>query len=102
VEDQLWFSDMQRDPLNRARNVIRILRSSDQRKQEFESVIKSGNESGWYNNVTVPNLELLRDVKTRWDSTYIMIQRLQQLRPVSLQHLFQSSRLSMIPTLAGY
>ena len=29
-------------------------------------------------------LQLLRDVKTRWDLVYTMLERLRQLRPVSL------------------
>jgi hypothetical protein len=33
--------------------------------------------------VQVPELQPLRDVKTRWDSVYMMLQRLRQLRPVS-------------------
>jgi hypothetical protein len=34
--------------------------------------------------VQVPNLGLLRDVKMRWDSVYMMLERLRQLRPVCL------------------
>jgi hypothetical protein len=33
--------------------------------------------------VQVPELQPLRDVKTRWDSVYLMLRRLRQLRPVS-------------------
>jgi hypothetical protein len=32
VEDQAWFSGMNRDPIKRAHMIVRILRSSDQRK----------------------------------------------------------------------
>jgi hypothetical protein len=53
-------------------------------------VIENGNKSGWFRDprtsavIKVPDLELLRDVKTRWDSTFAMIERLMRLRPVSL------------------
>jgi hypothetical protein len=89
AKDRAWFLGMKRNPIARAREVVRILRSSDQRKQDFEEVIKNGNKSGWFRGVdssvvVVPNLEPKRDVKTRWDSTYNMIERLLVLRPVSL------------------
>jgi hypothetical protein len=82
AEGRAWFSNMTCDPINRARRVVRILRSSDQRRQAFKEVIKNGNACKWF-NVVVPDLEPLRDVKTRWDSTYAMIERLLKLRPVS-------------------
>jgi hypothetical protein len=40
AEDQAWFSGMNRDPIKRTRTVVRILRSSDQRKRDFKEVIK--------------------------------------------------------------
>jgi hypothetical protein len=69
AKDQAWFSGMNRDPIKRAHAVVRILRSSDQRKQDFKEVIKNGNKSGWFRGVdsfvtVVPDLEPLRDVKT--------------------------------------
>lgn len=89
AEERAWFSGMKRDPIKRARMVVRILHSSDQRKRDFKEVINNGNKSGWFRGVdssvvVVPNLEPLRDVKTRWDSTYAMIERLVRLRPVSI------------------
>jgi len=82
TDGRAWFSNMRCDPINRARRVVRILHSSDQRKRAFKDVIKNGNTCKLF-NVIVPDLEPLRDVKTRWDSTYAMIQRLLKLRPVS-------------------
>jgi hypothetical protein len=87
-----WYIGLKRDPIKRARRIVRIVRSSDQRKQAFKKVINTGNHSGWFrshNNevIELPNLELLRDVKTRWDSVYCMIERLLVLRPVSV-HMY--------------
>jgi hypothetical protein len=89
AEDQAWFSGMNHDPIKRARTVVCILHSSDQRKRDFKEVIKNGNKSGWFRGVDsfvtmVPDLEPLCDVKTQWDSTYTMIERLVVLRPVSI------------------
>ncbi|KAN0114259.1 Ribonuclease H-like domain containing protein [Russula decolorans] len=81
-----WYIGLKRDPIKRARRIVRIVRSSDQRKQAFKKVINTGNHSGWFrshNNevIELPDLELLRDVKTQWDSVYCMIERLLVLRP---------------------
>ena len=90
-EEQTCFSDMMSrcDPIKRARMVVRILRSSDQKKEDFKQLIKNGNKNEWFRDanssvVKVPELELLCDVKNRWDSTYAMIERLLVLRRVSL------------------
>lgn len=87
-----WFAGIKRDPLRRARRVIRLLRSSDQRREHFREFIQDGNRHRWFTvrgedgdrvPVHVPELQPLRDVKTRWDSVYLMLQRLRQLRLVS-------------------
>jgi hypothetical protein len=88
-EVRTLYTGLKRDPIKRARRIVRIVRSSDQRKQAFKKVINTGNHSGWFRNhdnevIELPDLELLRDVKTRWDSVYCMIERLLVLRPVSV------------------
>jgi hypothetical protein len=66
------------------------LRSSDQRREGFRTFIELGNSRNWFKDprddksvVQVPMLQPLRDVKTRWDSVYMMVRRLRALRPVS-------------------
>ncbi|KAN0111558.1 hypothetical protein V8E52_008389, partial [Russula decolorans] len=81
-----WYIGLKRDPIKRARRIVHIVRSSDQRKQAFKKVINTRNHSGWFRShdnevIELPDLELLRDVKTRWDSVYCMIERLLVLRP---------------------
>jgi hypothetical protein len=86
-----WFAAIRRDPLRRARKVVSFLRSSPQRKEGLRNLIKEGNESNQFIGedkgklvvLKVPQLELLKDVRTRWDSVFLMLQRLRQLRPVS-------------------
>jgi hypothetical protein len=89
---QAWFEGIKRDPLNRARRIIHFLRSSDTRRTDFHQFIEDGNQQKWFYTrnehgkselTMVPQLQLLRDVKTRWDSVYLMLQRLRVLRPVS-------------------
>lgn len=94
-----WIAGLKRDPLRRARRLIRLLRSSDQRRENFRRFIQDGNERSWFSERTesgkrqtiqVPELQLLRDVKTRWDSVYLMLRRLRTLRPVCLSQLRDS------------
>ena len=92
-----WYEGVKRNPLERARGVIRILRSSDKRREGLANLIRDGNARKWFfvkdeygkrKQTKVPKLQPLRDVKMRWDSVYMMLERLRVLRPVS------SSRLS--------
>jgi hypothetical protein len=87
---QSFDEAVQRDPIALGRNIVRVIRSSGQRREGFKSVIRDGNEKGWFveNNVVhkVEELQLLRDVKTRWDSVFLMIQRLRMLRQVRHYH----------------
>ena len=75
-----------RDPIARARNIVCVLCSSGQRRDAFQNLIQDGNVRGWFQvdgeSVQLRPLQLLRDVKTRWDSVYFMIKRLRELRPV--------------------
>jgi len=91
-EARSLYTGLKRDPIKRARRIVSIVRSSDQRRQAFKDVIKTGNQSGQFrshNNevIKLPDLQLLRDVRTRWDSVYRMIERLLVLRPVSVHHI---------------
>ena len=80
------------DALKRARKLVLFLQSSDKRKLGFRKFIKRGNEVGLFNRVVgremqtvkVPVVEPVRDVKTRWDSAYLMVLRLRLLQPVSV------------------
>jgi len=88
-----WYTGLKRDPIKCACRIVHIVRSSDQRKQAFKDVINTGNHSGWFRSdkgevLQVSDLELLHDVKTRWDSVYCMIKCLLLLRPVSV-HMYR-------------
>ncbi|KIM78715.1 hypothetical protein PILCRDRAFT_56284, partial [Piloderma croceum F 1598] len=58
---------VKRDPVARGRNVVRILRSSGQRRDAFDDIIKDGNTKGWFRVGDPPRvirlrpLQLLRD-----------------------------------------
>src|SRR5713226_7666056 len=91
-EAQALYTGLKCDPIKHARRIVRIVRSSDQRKQAFKNVISAGNNSGWFrshNNevIKLPDLKLLCDVKTRWDLVYHMIEHLLELQLVSV-HMY--------------
>lgn len=74
-------------PIAHGRDIVRAIRSSGQRRANFKQAIISGNEQEWFVDeetgiVKLPVVELLRDVKTRWDSSYYMINRLRTLQQV--------------------
>lgn len=80
---------MARDTISHARTVVRVIRGSGMRRDAFDDVITNGNSKGWFKAgqplkiVQLKRLQLLRDVRTRWDSEYYMLNRLRELRPVS-------------------
>jgi hypothetical protein len=87
AELKRWFENVKRDPVKRARAVVRTVRSSGQRKEAFLALIKSGNQTGMFRDeegkpMKIKELQLLKDVKHRWDSLYLMLSRLQELRQV--------------------
>jgi hypothetical protein len=82
-----------RDPITLCRKIARIVRSSGQRREEFDELIMKGNKRGWFKvdgeTVQVPVLQLLLDVRTRWDSVFTMIKRFIELQPVRLIMVFE-------------
>lgn len=97
--EQIWMPNppnalsykdaVKRDPVARGQNLVHVMQSSGQRLEAFYNFIKDGNARGWFHGGNLPGpieihpLQLLRDVKTRWDSVYFMIKRLREMRPVS-------------------
>jgi len=71
-----------RDVIALVHNIVRSIHTLGQRLDRFNDTIKLRNERGWFGDVKVPELQLLRDVKTRWGSVYAMLKRFRMLRPV--------------------
>ena len=79
------------DPVAHLRKIVIKIQSSGQRRDTFMTWIDIGNKNGSFvlNNkaVQIQPKQLLRDVRTRWDSTYQMIKRCIEMRSVSLQFI---------------
>ncbi|OJT08400.1 hypothetical protein TRAPUB_688 [Trametes pubescens] len=70
------------DPVRRVRELVGACRKLGERRDDLRRVIKHGNAGNlWGQNMTVPELQLLRDCDTRWSSTYQMIGRAITLYP---------------------
>ena len=76
------------DPISQARTVIRAIQGSGSHQDAFNEAITTGNAKGYFKQgqpakpVVVKQLQLLRDVRTRWDSVYYMLRRLCELHLV--------------------
>lgn len=84
-----YAAAVKKDPIKMGRLIVIAIRASGLRRDDFMDTIKLGNGKNWFKAPgsaveTVPEHELKRDVETRWDSTYGMIDRLLEMRPVSL------------------
>ena len=76
------------NPIKHARGVVRAIRVSGKRRDAFDEMVKLGNTNKWFKVgnppkvVMLKELQLLRDVRTRWDSIFFMFNRLRKMRPV--------------------
>ena len=81
------------NPIGRGRTVVRNIRSSSQHCSNFQATIISGNKHERFDVnkrvVQLPVVQLLRDVKMCWDSTYYMINHFRVLQQVSHLILLQ-------------
>ncbi|KAF9222733.1 hypothetical protein BS17DRAFT_707780 [Gyrodon lividus] len=86
---QTYKDALERDPIALGCAVVQALRASGQHQDAFEDFIKEGNTKGYWEEedkdgeaikIKINVLQLIRDVKTCWDSVYYMIRRLRLLQ----------------------
>jgi hypothetical protein len=74
-DDVEYWEAMKDDVVASVRSLVRACRALSQRQVDFGSVIEDGNEEGGWGDP--PELlcvvGLLKDVDTRWSSTFLMI-----------------------------
>ncbi|KAJ6597322.1 hypothetical protein B0H10DRAFT_2196991 [Mycena sp. CBHHK59/15] len=66
-----FLDTIHRDPVATVRTTVRVIRASSLRRQYFSDILKALQQK---------DLQLLRDVDTRWSSTLLMIDRAVLLR----------------------
>ena len=74
-------------PVTLACKVVQTIRGSCLRQEDFNGVVKNGNASNLFLDsndevIKVQPLQLLRDMSTRWDSCYRLLERLRVMRPL--------------------
>lgn len=83
ISDTEYRDALQSDPIKLCRELIAFCRASGQRREELRQIIIDGNHSGTTFTSTLPIVQLLRDVETRWASTHNMCERFLILQEVS-------------------
>jgi len=88
--EQTYDEACARDPIALCRSTVQAVRASGLRRDHLHEIICNGNAKGWFKSavdpnetIQIPEVQLLHDVRTRWDSVFRMIQRCRVLRPVS-------------------
>lgn len=93
-DDVEYWTALKDDVVVSARSLVSACRASGQRREDLESTIEDGNERGGWG--TPPSLlrvvGLLKDVETRWSSTFLMIDRVLELYLVSILTLHAAQR----------
>ncbi|KDR81152.1 hypothetical protein GALMADRAFT_61216 [Galerina marginata CBS 339.88] len=85
------------DVVAAVRKLVNACRASGQRRELLEEIIKKGNADGSFDLRIVT---LLRDVDTRWSSTFLMIDRLLEMYP-AVKRLLECPELSDITDLTA-
>ena len=85
VDKEKYLEAVEKNPVALGCDVVRIIRASGLRRDEFDKIIVTGNLQQWFKSpagtvVQIPEVQLLQDIKTRWDSIFYMLNRLLALR----------------------
>ena len=85
VDKEKYLEAVERNPVALGRDIVRAIRASGLQRDEFDKIVVTGNLQQWFRSpagevVQLPEAQLLRDVKTRWDSIFYMLNRLLALR----------------------
>ena len=80
---QSYKDAVKHDLIACGQNIVHVLCSSGQQQETFQEVIQDSNARGWFRvGDQLCSLQLLWDVRTRWDSVYFIVKHLQELCPV--------------------
>ena len=76
-DNEAYQAALKSDVVARVRRYVTACRASGQRREEFDTILVEGNRAeGWgESHERIREVGLLKDVDTRWSSTFRMIDR---------------------------
>ncbi|KAH9947390.1 hypothetical protein B0H21DRAFT_692005 [Amylocystis lapponica] len=78
AKDHEYWLALESDPVKSARSLVTACRASGQRREDYMATIQTGNSENAFAE-KLPEAVLLRDVDTRWSSTFLMIDRVLEM-----------------------
>jgi hypothetical protein len=81
--DEEYQQILRGDVIAEGRHIVTACRLSGQHREEFTEIIKEGNKSGRFGQGGLRVVALLRYMDIRWSSTYLMVDRVLEMYPVS-------------------
>ncbi|KAF9225639.1 hypothetical protein BS17DRAFT_879002 [Gyrodon lividus] len=94
VDKDAYLEALREDPIALGHDVICIVHASNLRREAFNNTIITGNQMNWFTDeegepTNLPILKLIRDMKSHWDSIYLMINHLHILKQ-ALDYFFRT------------
>jgi len=78
------------DPIALCHSTVRAIRASGKQCDHLRTIICNGNAAGWFKSlvepcekIQIPEVQLLHDIRTHWDSVFRMTHRFHELQPIS-------------------
>ncbi|KAI0916313.1 hypothetical protein AcV5_003286 [Taiwanofungus camphoratus] len=79
LADMEYMEALREDPVSKARSLITVCRASQQRREDFDQTIIKGNIANTFGQQPLQEVQLLKDVDTRWSSSFMMIDQVLEL-----------------------
>ncbi|KAK5997074.1 FAD-linked oxidoreductase ZEB1 [Cladobotryum mycophilum] len=95
--------ESQKGPIGKLHNIVRFIRASPQRSAQFKKIVPEEHDHNDFllHNASPREVELLLNNETRWNSTYLMIERAiekqQQIQGFLGQNQLETDRKKRIP-----
>jgi hypothetical protein len=87
-DEQSYKEVVAQDPITLCCGTVHAIRASGQQHNNFDEIISNGNAKGWFKEpkdankiIKIPQVQLLHDMKVRWDSMYYMICQFHEMHP---------------------
>ncbi|KIM66647.1 hypothetical protein SCLCIDRAFT_110217 [Scleroderma citrinum Foug A] len=81
VDKKKYLEAVKRNPLGLRHDIVHAIHASGLQHDKFDKIVVTGNLQQWFRSpagevVQLPEAQLLRDIKTQWDSIFYMLNHL--------------------------